>query len=106
LENVAEESLTYTIDNDFFVRRARVIRDLAGRGQVKTVKVTLLKASPKPKRVSRPAAPLGFRYEQSGQYVPTGTLRKSWLYGMQLAQAEEPGLHVEQKDYADLPAKE
>jgi hypothetical protein len=25
---------------------------------------------------------------------------------MQLAQAEEPGLHVEQKDYADLPAKE
>jgi hypothetical protein len=94
------------IDDDFYVRRAGVIRDLAGRGQVKTVKVTLPKASPKPKQVSRPAAPLGFRYEQSGQYVPTGILRKSWMYGMELAQAEESGLHVEQRDHGDLSTEE
>jgi hypothetical protein len=94
----------WTIFRSRHVRRARVVRDLADHAQAS---LTLLKASAKSKRVSRPAAPLGFRYEQSGQYVEPGTMRKSWLHSMELAQAaEESRLHVEQKDCADLPTEE
>jgi hypothetical protein len=91
------------IDDDFYVRRARVIRDLAGQAQAS---LTLPKTKSRIERVSRPVAPIGWRYEQSGQFVEVGTLRKSWLHGFECAQASESGLYVEEKDYADLPAKE
>jgi hypothetical protein len=95
-----------SFDEEFYVRRATVIRSLAA-GQVQASLTQPKSIIARPKRLSRPAAPIGFRYEQSGQYVEPGIMRKSWLHGMELAQAaEESGLHVEQRDCADLPTEE
>lgn len=84
------------IDHDFYSRRATIIRDLASDKQAGII---LPRVKQRKERVSRPVAPLGHRYEQSGQYVQAGLLRKSWLYSMEMAQAKEAGLHVEREDY-------
>jgi len=91
------------VDEDFYVRRAAVIRSLAGQAQAN---LALPKIKSKIERASRPEAPLGYRYEQSGQYHEAGLLRKSWLHGYECAQAAESGIDVAEKGYADLPAQE